>query len=701
MKTRLQEILSPVGMNRDLFLVLGFVGILVTILVPLPTFVMDVLLVMNITFAVLILLTSVYVRESLDFSIFPSLLLLTTLYRLALNIATTRLILGGARESGKDAAGSVVRYFGEFVSGSDMIVGFVIFVVLVIVQFVVITKGATRVAEVAARFTLDRLPGQQMAIDGEIANGLIDEKTATAKRQRLMRETDFYGAMDGASKFVRGDAVAGILITLINIVGGLIIGSAVYGWDLGQSLSTFTLLTIGDGLVSQIPAVIISIAAGLIVTRSSQPTDLGTEITGQLFSSPRAIAITAVVLVALVPVGLPPLVLITLAVAFAGISWLTRETPAAERGEASAPQDATAVPEEAVARGTGQTADVEPGVVEPLELEIGYSLINIVDPVSGEGILARIGKIRAQLSRELGIVVPRVRVKDNIAELKPSEYRILLRGEPLSRFAVSPGGFLVLGRADSLDSLEGEKVREPAFGVEAMWVDREGRAEAKRLGLTVNSPASVIATHLTQVIREHCAEFLTREEVHRLIERTRESAPGVVEELVPSVLKPGEIQKVLQNLLREEVPVRDLETIFEVLADWAPQTRNTGNLTSRVREALSRTICGKHADSTSTIHVVTLDREVEEFIENSVEELEEGQFLRLSPQMKDPIIGTVCKSLEALTSGGHPPVVLTSARSRPHVRQLLEKSVPAIVVLSYNEVAHGFAVESSGVVRVE
>ncbi|HIA27513.1 MAG TPA: flagellar biosynthesis protein FlhA [Planctomycetes bacterium] len=691
MKNRLQKFFAPLGTNRDLLLVVWFVGILVTILMPLPPAVMDFLLVVNISLSVLILLTSIYVRESLDFSIFPSLLLMTTLYRLALNIATTRMILGGAKESGKDAAGSVVRFFGEFVSGSDMIVGFVIFIVLVIVQFVVITKGATRVAEVAARFTLDRLPGQQMAIDGEIANGLIDEKTATEKRQRLMREADFYGAMDGASKFVRGDAVAGILITLINIIGGLVIGMTVIGWDLSQSLSTFTLLTIGDGLVSQIPAVIISTAAGLIVTRTSQPTDLGSEVTGQLFSSPKAIGITAVVLLALIPVGLPPLVLITLAISFALISWLIQKPPEEPPIDEEAPMESR----------PARSEEIEPVVVEPLELEIGYALVTIVDPADGEGILPRIGKIRAQLSKELGIVVPRVRVRDNITELSPREYRVKLRGEPISRFQVETSSYLVLDSGEGFDSLEGNKTREPAFGVDALWVGPEGRAEARRLGLTVSDPATVIATHLTQLVREHCADFLTREEVNHLIERTRAIAPRVVEELVPAVMKPGEIQKVLQNLLREGVPVRDLETIFEILADRAPRTGNPEVLTEWVREGLSRTICGQHADSSSTLHVVTLDGEVEEFIENAVEQLDGGSFLRLSPQMKEPIIGTVSRSLEVLISDGHPPLVLSSPKVRAHLRRLMEKSVPAIVVLSYNEVAHGFTVESSGVVRVE
>jgi len=693
MSERLATLAEPIGRNRDLVLVAALAGILVAILVPMPTPVMDVLLTMNITFAFLILLTTIYVRQSLDFSVFPSLLLITTLFRLALNIASTRLILGNAAAEETRAAGEVIFLFGDFVTGSNPVVGFIIFVVLVVIQFVVVTKGSSRIAEVAARFTLDKMPGQQLSIDADLNAGLIDEKTAKSRRDRINQEADFYGAMDGASKFVRGDAIAGIIITLINIVGGLVIGMTMNGWGFEKSVRTFTVLTIGDGLVSQLPALVTSIAAGLIVTRSSSPTNLGADLVTQLFSNPRAIAITAVILLVLVPVGLPWWVLVIGAGLLGGLSWFLKEEQgrAAEAAEAGA-ATATAEPPD--------PRQVTPPAVDPLELEVGYGLVTLVDPGDGGGLLHRVSLIREQLAGELGLVIPPVRIRDNM-RLKPGEYRIQLRGEMVGEGTVLLDHWLAMDSGLGLEPIDGVPTKEPAFGIDATWIREEHKGRAEALGYTVVDIVSVLATHLTELVREHAADLLTREEVNRLVERTQGESPSVVKEVVPDLLKVGQVQKVLQKLLKEKVPIRDLEAILEALADWAPRSQDPEVLTEYVRHALARTICRQHAEPDGRLHVITLDPRLEEYIAGAVEHGERGSFLRLSPEMSEPIVRAVTRALERLVGGGHAPVVLTSPQIRLQVRRLLENAVPGVAVLSYNEVARGVAVEAAGVARVD
>ncbi len=693
MNDRVAAWIGPIGRNRDLVLVFALIGILVAIIVPMPTSVMDVLLSVNITFSVLILLTTIYVKQALDFSVFPSLLLITTLYRLALNIASTRLILSEAGTEKTHAAGQVIHVFGGVVTGSNPVVGFIIFVVLVVIQFVVITKGASRIAEVAARFTLDKMPGQQLSIDADLNAGMIDEQTAKVRRDRINQEADFYGAMDGASKFVRGDAIAGIVITLINIVGGLVIGMTMNGWGFGESIETFTLLTIGDGLVSQIPALVISISAGLIVTRSSTPSNLGADLVSQLFSNQRAIVITAIFLLLLVPVGLPWWVLLLGALILSAIAWSMRQEEgriALEREEEGAAPSTTAPDPRSVAL----------PVVDPLELEVGYGLVTFVDPGDGGGLLHRVSLIREQLAGELGLVIPPVRIRDNM-QLKPGDYQIKLRGETIGKGTVLLDHWLAMDSGLGLEPIDGVPTREPAFGIEAQWIREEHKGRAEALGYTVVDLVSVLATHLTELIREHASELLTREEVNRLVERTQEESPAVVKEVVPDLLKVGQVQKVLQTLLREKVPIRDLEAILEALADWAPRTQDPEVLTEYVRHALARTICRQHTESDGRLHVITLDPQLEEYIGAAVEHGERGSFLRLSPEMAEPITRSVTRVLERLVGGGHPPVVLTSPPIRLQVRRLLENAVPGVVVLSYNEVARGVAVESAGVARVD
>ncbi len=695
MSDRMAAIIAPIGRNRDLALVAALIGILIVILKPLPTVVLDVLLSINLTFSILILLTTVYVKQALDFAVFPSLLLVATLYRLALNIASTRLILANAGEDETAAAGEVIRLFGDFVTLGNPVVGFIIFIVLVVIQFVVITKGSSRIAEVAARFTLDKMPGQQLSIDADLNAGLIDEQTAKGRRDRINQEADFYGAMDGASKFVRGDAIAGIIITLINIAGGLVIGTVMNGWTFGKSIQTFSLLTIGDGLVSQIPALIISISAGLIVTRSSTPTNLGSDLVTQLFGNPRAIGITAGFLLILIPVGLPAWVLLIGAGILGGMAyWM--------RGEASR----VALEEEREVAATAENAqaadprEVRLPAVDPLELEVGYGLVNLVDPGDGGGLLHRVSLIREQLAGELGLVIPPVRIRDNM-QLRPGDYMIKLRGESVGEGAILLDHWLAMDSGLGLEPIEGVPTKEPAFGIEALWIREEHKGRAEALGYTVVDVISVLATHLTEVIREHAAELLTREEVNRLVERTQNESPAVVKEVIPDLLKVGQVQKVLQALLREKVPIRDLEAVLEALADWAPRTQDPEVLTEYVRHALSRTICRKHAAPDGRLHVVTLDPQLEEYIGGAVEHSERGSFLRLSPEMAEPITRSVTQTLESLVAGGHPPVVLTSPQIRLQVRRLLENAVPGVVVLSYNEVARGIAVESMGVARVD
>jgi len=697
MSERLATLAAPIGRNRDLVLVAALAGILVAILVPMPTPVMDVLLTMNITFSFLILLTTIYVRQALDFSVFPSLLLLTTLFRLALNIASTRLILGNAGVKETRAAGEVIFLFGDFVTGSNPVVGFIIFIVLVVIQFVVVTKGSSRIAEVAARFTLDKMPGQQLSIDADLNAGLIDEKTAKNRRDRINQEADFYGAMDGASKFVRGDAIAGIIITLINIVGGLIIGMTMIGWGFEKSVRTFTLLTIGDGLVSQLPALVTSIAAGLIVTRSSTPTNLGSDLVTQLFSNPRAIAITAVILLVLVPVGLPWWVLIIGAGLLGGLSWFLR----GEQGRAREQAEADAEAETATAAAAGPDAKPpHPRSVDPLELEVGYGLVALVDPGEGGGLLGRVSRIREQLAGELGLVIPPVRIRDNM-QLAPNEYRIQLRGEVVGAGTVLLHHCLAMDSGLGLEPIDGVATKEPAFGVDALWIREENRGRAGALGYTVVDIESVLSTHLTEVVREHAAELLTREEVHRLVERAQSESAAVVREVVPDLLKVGQVQKVLQRLLREKVPIRDLEAILEALADWAPRTQDPEVLTEYVRHALARTLCRQHAGADGSLHVITIDPGLEEYIAGAIEHGERGSFLRLSPEMSDPIIRAVTRALERLVGEGYAPVVLTSPQVRLQLLRLLENAIPGVVVLSYNEVARGVAVEAASVARVD
>ncbi|MFN0059545.1 MAG: flagellar biosynthesis protein FlhA [Planctomycetota bacterium] len=686
----LERFAKPFGANRDLVFMAAVIGMLLAILLPLPTLVIDALLSINITLALLILLTAIYVKTPLDFSVFPSLLLVTTLFRLALNIASTRLILANAGDEKELAAGRVIQVFGETVSGNNPLVGFILFVVIVVIQFVVITKGATRIAEVAARFTLDKMPGQQLSIDADLNAGLIDEKVARQRREQISHEADFYGSMDGASKFVRGDAIAGIIITIINLVAGFILGMTQYGMDFGTAVRVFSTLTIGDGLVSQVPALIVSIAAAMIVTRQTGESNLGFDLLSQMFSSPRAVGVTAVFLLLLLPLGLPWYFLIFGAGTLGGAAYFLG---GAARVRESTPAVATEQ------KPTGP-APVTMPPVDPLELEVGYRLVSLVDQGDGGGLLQRIALIRDQIASELGLVIPPVRIRDNM-QFKPSDYALMLRGQKIAGGTILVDHYLAMDSGLGLEALEGVKTKEPAFGIDAVWISEEHKSRAEAMGYTVVDGVSVISTHLTEVLRDHAAELLTREEVTALLQKIKAQAPAVVNEVTPELLKTGDIQKVLQNLLREKVPIRDLEAILESLADWAPKTKDPEVLTEYARHALQRTLCSQYADKEQRLHVITLDPRLEDYVQNAVEHTERGSFLRLSPEMQTPIVRAVTRALEALVAKGHAPVILSAPQVRLQVRRLLESHVPGVVTLSYNEVVRGVTVESLGVAKIE
>jgi flagellar biosynthesis protein FlhA len=691
--------IRAVHKHRGMIVPIGFVLMLVVILVPMPPWLMDVLISGNISLAVIILLTTIYMEKPLDFSVFPSLLLATTLLRLVLNIASTRLILSAdatTPEAAVGVAGKVISAFGNFVASGSLFVGVVIFLILVLVQFIVVTKGATRISEVAARFTLDAMPGKQMAIDSDLNAGLIDEGQARTRREEISREADFFGAMDGASKFVRGDAIASIIITAINIIGGFAVGTIERGWPAVQTADVFTKLTIGDGLTSQIPSFVISIAAALIVTRSGSKENLGDELTGQLTSQPRGLFITAGFLLVLSVTPLPTLPLIATALGLGGLSFglgkaeRRRAAQRASEGE-SAPAPAAGPSVESLLK------------VDTMELEVGYGLVSLVDTNQGGDLLDRISAVRRQLAVEIGLVMPPVRIRDNM-QLQPNEYQIKIRGAPVGGGEVRPGKLMAMDSGIASGPIDGEPTREPAFGLDAWWIDPSLRPRAETNNYTVVDPTSVLATHLTELVKRYADELLTREEVNNLLAQLKEVSPKLVEEAVPAIIKPGEIQKVLQNLLRERVSIRDMEAIVETLADWAPKTHDTDVLTEYVRNALRRSICQQYATVSDgekpKIVCVTMDPALEDLVNGYVDRGPSGTTVTMPADVASLVAAQIVRGLEPVTAGGHLPVVIASPQVRAVVRQLLEPHDPTIAVLGYNEVASGVEVESMGLVTL-
>jgi flagellar biosynthesis protein FlhA len=678
---------------QDLVLPAAIIASVLVIVVPLPPELMDVLLSANICIAVLTLLTTIYVRTPLEFSVFPTLLLAVTLGRLVLNVATTRLILTRAGTHGMLAAGGVIQAFGEFVAGDAVVVGLIIFIIILVIQFVVITKGATRISEVAARFALDGMPGRQMAIDADLNAGIIDEHEAQRRRKEITQQADFFGAMDGASKFVRGDAIAGLVVTAINIVGGLLIGVFQFDMGLREASSLFTLLTIGDGLVSQVPALLISLAAGLLVTRSSASTNLPREFLAQLFSRPQAIAVTAAFLGLLIFTELPTMPLAVIASSCVGLATLLkrREKKAVEVAEAQANAQKTKPTEEKIE---------DYLTVDPMELEIGIGLIRLADPKRGGDLLERIQRVRQNVAAELGLILPKVRIRDNM-RLEQQQYRIKIADMPVAEGIAMPGMLLAMESPLTTGKVNGIPTKDPAFGTPALWIDPADRDQAEMYGYTVVEPGSVLATHLTEVVRKHADEILTRDATKHLINQLKETSPAVVDELIPGVLKLPEVQQILQMLLRERVPIRHLGPILETLGDYAARTKDPVLLTEYVRNRLARVICTKYRDEHGVLHVVTLDPALEDRIRAGIEHSERGLFIRMSPPAIDKTCQLIGKEVEKLVLAHRPPIVLVSPQIRAGLKQMTLGQLPNLVVLSYNEITRDTQIESIGLVADE
>jgi len=682
--------ISPMSRVQDLVLPVGLIASVLVILLPLPAELMDVLLTINIAISVIMLLTTIYVRTPLEFSIFPSLLLATTLFRLVLNVATTRLILTHAQSDGLWAAGGVIKTFGEFVAGDRIVVGLIIFAIIVLIQFIVITKGATRISEVAARFALDGMPGRQMAIDADLNAGIIDEHEAQRRRTEITRQADFFGAMDGASKFVRGDAIAAIVITLINIVGGLFIGMIEGGMPLADAASIFTKLTIGDGLVSQVPAFLISIAAGLLVTRSSYETNLPSEFLKQLFSRPQALAVAGSFLGILVFTNLPRIPLLLIGASCIGLATsLSRRTSQAKAGEAAKLHAQSAKPKE---------ERVEDFLaVDPMEVEIGVGLIRLADPKRGGDLLERIQRVRQHVAADIGIILPKVRIRDNM-RLGQNQYRIKVTDMPVAEGTVYPTHFLAMDSGMTSGKIPGIATKDPAFGTPAVWIEHGVRDRAEMQGYTVVEPNSVIATHLTETVRKHADEILTRDAAKHLVNELKQTSPAVVEELIPNVLKLNEVQQILQLLLREGVPIRQLSAILETLGDYAGRTKDPLLLTEYVRHRLARTICTKYRGNDGTLHVVTLDPALEDRIRAGFDHNDKGLFIRMSPQAVEITCKLIANEVNRLTAANHPPIVLVSPQIRAAVKQMTAALLPQLVVLSYNEITRDTRIESTAMV---
>ncbi|GAA4871692.1 flagellar biosynthesis protein FlhA [Paenibacillus vulneris] len=674
---------------KDLVVLIGIIGIILMMVVPVPIWLLDVLLIINISIALMIILVGMNTRDALQFSIFPSLLLITTLFRLALNVSTTRNILANAE------AGNVVKTFGSFVAQGNIVVGFVVFIILVLVQFIVITKGSERVAEVAARFTLDAMPGKQMSIDADLNAGLINEQQAKERREKISREADFYGAMDGASKFVKGDAIAGIIILIINILGGLIIGMTMKGMDIKEAGSIYSILTIGDGLVSQIPALLISTAAGLIVTRASSEGNLAHDLTTQILSYPKLLYIVAGTITLLgifTPIHLWTTLPIAALLAFAA-------TKMQRNLEMKQAQEDQLVEEQQIEEVRSPESVISLLQVDPIEFEFGYGLIPLADTQQGGDLLDRIILIRRQCALELGLVVPVIRIRDNI-QLKPNEYVIKIKGNTVARGELLLNHYLAMSPGIDDDSITGIETLEPAFGLPALWIDEVMKERAELSGYTVVDPPSVVATHLTEVIKKHAHELLGRQETKALIENVRESYSALVDDLIPNVLSIGDVQKVLVKLLREKISIRDLVTILETLADYGTYTKDTEILTEYVRQSLSRQITQQYATGSDSLKVITVGPSLEKKIAESVQQSDQGSYLALDPSSTQMIYQRVTDQVTRLIQAGQQPIVLTSPTIRMYLRQLLERTMQDIPVLSYSELEPNVEIQSMGVVNL-
>jgi flagellar biosynthesis protein FlhA len=683
---------GPASRAKDLILPVAIIASLLVILVPLPAALMDVLLVGNITVAVIVLLTTIYVRTPLEFSIFPSLLLATTLARLVLNVATTRLILTRAGADREQAAGGVITAFSDFVAGDGkIVVGLIIFVIIIVIQFLVITKGATRISEVSARFALDGMPGKQMAIDADLNAGIIDANEAQSRRAEITQQADFYGAMDGASKFVRGDAIAGIVITLVNIAGGLVIGMTEEGMGLFEAGELFTRLTIGDGLVSQIPAFLISLAAGLLVTRSTRHTNLPQEFLHQIFLRPQALAVAGGFLAVLVMTDLPSVPLLTLGGACLGLSF-TLNRHHAERHAVAVQQDAA---DQEKQRPVDRVENYL--AVDPMEVELGMGLIRLADPHRGGDLLERVHRVRQAIAGEIGIIMPKVRIRDNM-RLDQQEYRIKIADMTIAQGVLPAGQLLAINSGHTTGTVNGVDTKDPAYGTPAKWIAPAQRDQAEMVGYTVVEPGAVLATHLTQVCQRHADEILTRDATRHLTNELKTTSPAVVEELIPGVMTLAEVQAILQMLLAEQVSIRQLGLILETLGDHAPRSKDPVLLTETVRHRLARQICTRYRNAACELHVVALDPVLEDRVQAGFEHNERGLFIRMSPQTIAETCQLVQAEMEKMMMRNRTPIVLVSPQIRAAFKQLTENHLPNLVVLSFNEVTRDTQVVTEGII---
>ena len=675
--------------GRNTAMAMGIAGILLVMMIPMHPFFLDILLSVSITFSLIILLLSVYVPKPLDFSVFPSTLLIATLFRLSLNVASTRLILLHGNE-GTGAAGQVIKAFGAFVVGGNYVVGFIVFLVLVLINFIVITKGATRIAEVAARFTLDAMPGKQMSIDADLNAGVITDAEARRRRHEIELESNFYGAMDGAGKFVRGDAIAGIFIAMINILGGLIVGVLQQNMSVGDAAHIYTLLTVGDGLVTQIPALIVSTATGMLVSRSTASSDLGKEVGEQLFAQPKVLGTASIILLifGLIP-GMPKISFLVISLVAGVIAYRTfKSSQKVQETTAEPPPEAAEEPIEALLP------------LDSLELEVGYSLVPLVDAGQGGELLERIKALRRQMTVETGFVIPPIHIRDNL-QIQPGEYSVKLKGVEAAKGEIHIGHCLAITAGIDGPKIKGIEATEPAFGLPAVWIDEKEKESVQAKGIVVVDPATVITTHLTEIVKMYADELLGRQDVQALLDSLAGSHPKVVEELVPNIVPLGTLQKVLQRLLRERVSIRDLLTILETVADYIPMTKNVDLLVGYARQALARMITGEYKDADGNITVVMVSPDIEDSINKSVQHTEYESFVAADPTLIQEIVSQFQEFVKTFTGKGLQPVILCSPNVRIHLRKILEKFFPNIIVLSHNEITRDVNIKSLGMLAVK
>ena len=679
--------------SPDILAAIGILMIMVVMIVPIHPFILDLLLALSLALSVMIMLVSLYTKKPLDFSTFPSVLLISTLFRLALNVASTRNILIHGPSEGTEAAGTIIKSFGEFVVEGNFVVGIVIFIILVIINFMVVTKGAGRVAEVAARFTLDAMPGKQMAIDADLNAGLINDVEAKRRRKEVAEEADFYGSMDGASKFVRGDAIAGILITAINIIGGIIIGVVQNGMDIGKAAETFTLLTVGDGLVTQIPALIISTAAGILVTRNTNDDNIGTQVHKQFKVHPKAIYIAGAVLVffGLIP-GLPKLPFFAMGAMLGFVAYKIEQ--ANTKDELAEKQKSVEVTKKSSPQNLEELLNME-----LVELEVGYGLVHLVDTEQNGDLLERITHMRKIFALDWGVIIPSVKIKDNL-ELKPGGYSVKIKGIQIAKGELMSDYFLAMDPGTVIEKMDGVETTEPVFGLRAVWISEDQKEDAQYNGYTVVDCSTIVATHLTELLKSNLHELFGRQELVRVVDNFKETNPKLVNDLIPDILNLGIVLKVMKNLLREGVSVRDLRTILETLSEYGPTIKDTEALTEFARQALFRTITEKIKSDSGDIPLFTLDRNIEESIAQNIIQTDQGQQLSLDPKVTQIILASLNEKIEEATNMGEKMVVLCSPVIRSHFKRLTEKFIPNLVVVSHNELSPDANIRSLGTVRL-